>query len=260
MCKQQQLNVERTMAIPTGMATKPAIAPEGKSTDFLSCGLDRSCPTSVTTPQGQDVRLDQYQSNIGQKTPNRRRQRLYDGIKTATINTHLSPTASVSAVCVNSSLIPDHEFEWYDLDAIREVDNVMRTSDNRTVIDHDFNAGLVFTTERQVLSKGVEVNVVNSSASITDNKNGQESDFDLFFWVNNDHSKVGETPAEREEREFQERMEELEQEINCDLVSVSSSSFSTLSLLNDDEAKDEIDRDREGSFFASWRFGDSNIQ
>lgn len=197
-----------------------------KIADFVSCGLDRSCPTSVTTPQDRDVRLDQYQVNsFRERTNKRKRQKSFEncGMKSS-----LSPSNRVEE---DDLTILDHEFEWYDLDAIRELDNGNSNDDCAIITSHDFNAGLVFTTERQVLSRGVEVNVANPSASNKDNKNGQKFEFDLFFWVNSDHNHVGETP---DEREFRKRMEKLEQEVSSDLSSLPSSSshFSSSSSLS----------------------------
>lgn len=191
MCKQQQL--------PTPVAT-PVVQDRKESPAdvvFQSCGLDRSCPTSVTTPQGQGVRLDQYQSSIKRR---RRRTRSSIGI-----------------------VVPDHDFEWYDLDAIREADSC------------DFRAGLVFTSERQILNNGVEVNSINPSVVVDETTNtkdrtkDRQDNFDLFFWVNHHHGQVEETAAEKEEREFRERMEELEEEIMSHDSSSWSSTSSSLS-------------------------------
>ena len=155
MCKQQQLPKIQANAIVEANA---AIV------SWKSCGVDRSCPTSVTSALSQDVRLDQYQ----------------DG------SVRGSSTKSVS------SIGSDHEFEWYDLDAIREVDKNANSS------QHDAKAGLVFTTELLDLTQGVQVNVTSTKT------NNNKIELDLYFW------KVGET---REDREFRERMQALEQEI-----------------------------------------------
>jgi len=209
----------------------------------VRCGLDRVCPRSVTSSQGQGVRLDKYQSSItGNKNKRRRRPQSCTGGSTATTAIASQPSTGIIAASACTSIILDHDFEWYDLDAIREVHNSNgnnnsnnNNSDRAIIIGHDFNAGLVFTTERQVLDKGAEVNVVNSSVisgfndekkganrstqkkadnKNKNNKNGQEFEFDLFFWANNNHNNQIETPVEKEEREFRERMEVLEQEIN----------------------------------------------
>ena len=216
MCQQQQQ--QTTKVAPTTTTT------EEEHDGFMSCGLDRSCPKSVTTPQGQGVRLDQYQSSItGNKNDRRRRRQSCTGA--TSITTATSPSTSIdtdtAATSTCASVISDHDFEWYDLDAIREAHNSNSNNNNNNnnndraiIIGHDFHAGLVFTTERQVLGKGAEANIVNSfTRSGFNNRNTQKKD--LFFWVNNDHNnRVEETPLEKEEREFRERMEELEQEIN----------------------------------------------
>lgn len=238
---------------PAVDATTAGPSLEDKMVAFASCGLDRVCPASVTTRQCQDVRLDQYQR---EKSINHRRQKIYEGCETS----HRRFTISSPSICMNDSIILDHEFEWYDLDAIREVDHGFSNDDCAIIISHDFNAGLLFTTERQVLSNGVKVNAVSSSVSNKARENGQEFEFDLFFWVNNDDSKVGET---QDEREFRERMEELEQEMKSD-SSTSSCSLphlsSSLSSFEDNESKNGDDRDGNSSFFASWLFEDAKIQ
>lgn len=245
------------MATATQATTETETSLDEADPAFVSCGLDRSCPKSVTTPQGQGVRLDQYQSSITGNRNKRRRRQSCIGTTTAAIDTQ--PFA----------VIPDHDFEWYDLDAIREADGSNSSSSNNnnnnqcaiTVVHHDFNAGLVFTTERQVLGKRAEVNVVNSSTSGEMNGSNDKNKLKKkFFWINVDHDKVEETPFEKEERDFRERMEKLEQEINTDLSS--SCSLSGSSLLNHDETKNEsdCDDDSDGDFFASWRFGDPVIR
>ena len=140
------------------------------------CGVDSSCPSSVTAFTSRTVRLDKYQSECIRRKA--------------------------------TAIIDDHEFEWYDLDAIRK-------RENRNEGEHDFHAGLVFTTERQVLSEGVQVNRV---ATPSDNGRQQTFEFDLFFWANRET---------KQDRDFRERFQELEQEIMSDSSSslpVSSSS------------------------------------
>jgi len=241
----------------TVVADKPVVG-------FASCGLDRSCPTSVTTPQGQGVRLDQYQSSsIREKRTKRPRRTIVDGCDESAVANTTNPRyfftisdPSTYTMDHNSVVVPDHEFEWYDLDAIREVDSAGNTSndDCAIIIGHDFHAGLVFTTERQVLNQGVKVNIVNPSVGTHDINNRQESEFDLFSWVNNSTpNEVRETP---DEREFRERMEELEQEVNSDYLSSSSSSSLYLSLSSSFSFSNhnENDRDGDSSFSASWHF------
>lgn len=132
---------------------------------------------------------------------------------------------------LSATSIPDHDFEWYDLDAIREADRC------------DFHAGLVFTTERQVLDNGVEVNSINPSLVVdeTTKKTKDKTKDHLFFWVNHhDRNKVEETAAEKEEREFRERMEELEDEImSYDSSSSSSSLSGSFRSSNSSESKYE---------------------
>jgi len=260
MCKQQQPKIKATSPTLNTPTTRATL--EEKLVDFVSCGLDQSCPASVTTPQGQGVRLDQYQSSIREKTNKRRRQKIFEGCETSVKSTRASFNVSGPATCADTSIFPDHEFEWYDLDEIRGVDSGNNINDDGAIIiSHDFHAGLVFSTERQVLSKVVEVNVVNSSVRIKDSKIGQEFEFDLFFWVNNDHLEVGET---QDERDFRERIEEVEQEFKIDLSSLSSSSLHSSSSFsssssNRNEAKNENDCEGNSRFFASWLFEDANI-
>jgi len=83
----------------------------------------------------------------------------------------------------------DHDFEWFDLDAIQN------TSDANS----DFHAGLVFISEEQAMNEGVEVN------NLVRKKDDSKKEFDLLFWITEE-----ELP---EDREFREEMEELEQEL-----------------------------------------------
>ena len=250
MCKHQLPKI-KTATLPATNTKLTDLKSEDKGVDFVSCGLDRSCPTSVTRHQGQGVRLDQYQSSIGERTDKRRRQ------KTTEISVLNTESTALSFCTFDpSNVTQDHEFEWYDLDAIRDPNDCAR------IISQDFNAGLIFTTERQVLSKEVEVNVVNTSVSNKNSKIGQE--FDLFFWVNGD--KDAETS---DDREFRERMEELELEVKSDLspvpppllhLSPSFSSSSCSSSSNHDEAMDQNDNDDKGNFFTSWLFEDAKVR
>lgn len=134
-----------------------------------------SCPASVTSSTSLYIRLDQYQSNSIRST---RRKSVYD---------------------------PDHNFEWYDLDAIGQSRN------NKL----DFHAGMVFTTEQQVLREGVQGNLVCNPRSVT-----RESPQASFFWTNH-------TRETKEDRAFRARMEQLELEIDSDLSSLSLSSGSS---------------------------------
>jgi len=286
MCQQQQQQTAKVAPTTTTTTT------EEEHVGFVSCGLDRSCPKSVTTPQGQGVRLDQYQSSITGNTTDRRRRRQRrqqsctgaTSIATATsLSTSIDTDTDTAATSTCASVISDHDFEWYDLDAIREAHNSNSNSNDRAIIiGHDFHAGLVFTTERQVLGKGAEVNIANSftrsgfngekigsnNNRSTQKKDGQEFEFDLFFWINNnsDHNnRVGETPLEKDEREFRERMEELEQEINnCYNDNNDSSSSSSSSSLSSSSSSNfngnENGRDDDSNFFASLQFGDPIIQ
>jgi len=204
MCKQHRLKQPETNVaaiVPTGAATP--------TTSFVACGLDRSCPASVTAMPHRDVRLDQYQCSIG----------TIRGQRDAKSSFNLSNNRVEED---DDFTILDHEFEWYDLDTIRGVD----TGNTINVIGHDFRAGLVFTTERQVLNRGVEANTIVTSVSSSKN-DIRTKVLDLLFWTNNssDHNKVEETS---EDREFREQIEELEQEIYSgdDLSSLSSSSSS----------------------------------
>mmetsp|Transcript_14271 Transcript_14271/g.29530 ORF Transcript_14271/g.29530 Transcript_14271/m.29530 type:complete len:315 (+) Transcript_14271:175-1119(+) len=90
----------------------------------LGCGLDRSCPTSVTSLPSRVVRLDHYQ--IG-------------AIRNRCLH-------------VSSSDNRDDDFEWYDLDAIDE------NNASHTALRHNAQVGLVFTTERQRLRKQAKTN------------------------------------------------------------------------------------------------------
>lgn len=244
MCKHQQAKIKT----PTFAATNSTLAEvktgENRSR-FLSCGIDRSCPTSVTTHQGQGVRLDQYQSSIRQKVDKRQRLKNIEDRELDSVFSSFTPY--VPSNDTNGQIKTDHEFEWYDLDAIREVEGDSRDEDYAITIGHDFNAGLIFTTERQILSKEVEVNIINHS--VNQHKSGHE--FDLFFWVNGDR---GET---QDERDFRERMEELEAEINCDSLPPPppllqlSPSFSSSSSSSSDEIEDKDGGDI-ASFLTSW--------
>lgn len=244
MCQHQQPKIKAH----TFAATNPRftdVKTEDSGSKFASCGIDRSCPTSVTTNQSQGVRLDQYQSSIRQKVDKRRRQKNIE-------NRELGTTYSSSTMCEPANdylgkITTDHEFDWYDLDAIRELEDGNSNEDYVITVGHDFHAGLIFTTGRQILSKQVEVNNINHS--IDQNKNGYE--FDLFFWVNGDPEEA------QDERDFRERMEELEAEIKCDsppspppLLELSSS-FSSSSTSSSNEVEDKSGGDI-GSFLTSW--------
>eukprot|EP00536_Pseudo-nitzschia_multiseries_P007282 jgi/Psemu1/304762/fgenesh1_kg.168_\ len=232
---------------------------------FASCGLDRSCPNSVTTSQAQGLRLDHYQSSIRSNRNKRQRGQSCPRTTAASAMQNFSVTAAVSTR-LNSSIVPDHDFEWYDLDAIREADGSSSNSDRAIIVGHhDFNAGLVFTTKRQVLGNGMEVNVVNTcirgKRNESENKMKEEkNEQDLLFWVNGDHdkNKVEETPIEKEEREFRERMQELENEINEN--STPSLSGSLSSVLDGVKKEADSDDDSDSSFFFTWRLGDHVIR
>eukprot|EP00532_Pseudo-nitzschia_australis_P007721 CAMPEP_0168168596 /NCGR_PEP_ID=MMETSP0139_2-20121125/3180_1 /TAXON_ID=44445 /ORGANISM="Pseudo-nitzschia australis, Strain 10249 10 AB" /LENGTH=283 /DNA_ID=CAMNT_0008085941 /DNA_START=132 /DNA_END=983 /DNA_ORIENTATION=+ len=261
---------------------------------FMSCGLDRSCPKSVTTAQDGSVRLDQYQSSItGNRNKRQRRQR---ESCPSFCNAKFTQPAVSTSTGRNLSIVPDHDFEWYDLDAIREAEGSSSSSSSSSsnnnnrpaivVVRLDFNAGLIFTTERQVLGKGAEVNFLNSSINMKMNmnssskinasnekakdktkqkKNGKEFE-NLFFWVATEPPPcVEETPFEKEEREFRERMVELEHEINTESsLSFALPGLSPLNHNHDETSKNESDSDDDSNgsddFFASWRPGDPVIQ
>ncbi len=244
MCQHQQQKIKAH----TFAATNPRLVnvnTEDSKTSFVSCGIDRSCPTSVTANQGQGVRLDQYQSSIRQKVDKRRRRKNIEDRELGT--TYTSFTTYEPSTDFHGKIAMDHEFEWYDLDAIRELEGGNSYEDYAITVGHDFHAGLIFTTERQILSKEVEMNIINHCTD--QSKNGQE--FDLFFWVNGDH---GET---QDERDFRERMEELEAEIKCDSPLSPppqlqlSSSFSSSSTSLSDEIEEKSGGDI-GSFLTSW--------
>ncbi|VEU42779.1 unnamed protein product [Pseudo-nitzschia multistriata] len=243
---------------------------DGGDPDFRSCGLDRSCPRSVTTPQGQGVRLDQYQSSItGNQNKRQRRQsrQSYSGPTTVAIVAQTCTTFCPASTRTSLAVIPDHDFEWYDLEAIRKVDN----KENTIIVGHhDYNAGLLFTTERQVLGKGAEMNMFNTSITIeSDDSEGKSKDGKnsrgkkgknnkgnegknrqkRFFWEKNDNDIIEETPAEKEEREFRVQMQELEQEMSIDLSSQSSGS-----------KHNRNKNDSDNAFFATWRVGDPVIR
>ena len=244
MCQHQQPKIKAH----TFAATNPRLTDvktEDSGSKFVSCGVDRSCPTSVTTNQSQGVRLDQYQSSIRQKVDKRRRQKNIENRELDT--TYPSSTTYEPANYSLGKITTDHEFDWYDLDAIRELEGGNSNGDYAITVGHDFQAGLIFTTGRQILSKQVEVNNINHSIDL--NKNGHE--FDLFFWVNGDPGEA------QDERDFRERMEELEAEIKCDsppspppLLELSSS-FSSSSTSSSNEVEDKSGGDI-GSFLASW--------
>jgi len=218
MCRQHPLKLPETKVtaiVPTKHTNSIAIAatagPVTPATSFVGCGLDRSCPASVTAMPNREVRLDQYQCIIG----------TIRGERDAKSSFHLSNNHRVEED--DDFTILDHEFEWYDLDTIRGVD----TGNTTNVIGHDFRAGLVFTTERQVLNREAEANVIVVT-SVSSSKNDIKTKMlELLFWTNNssDHKKIEETS---EDREFREQMEELEQEIysDDDMSSLNSSSCS----------------------------------
>ena len=131
-----------------------------------------SCPTSVTSSISRNIRLDQYQSNCIRST---RRKSAYD---------------------------PDHNFEWYDLDAIGQSRN------NKL----DFHAGMVFTTEQQILREGVQGNLLCNPLSVN------RRDSPTFFWA---------TRETKEDRDFRARMQKLELEIDSNSSSLSLSSGSS---------------------------------
>lgn len=156
------------------------LSPKEVSTSRICCGVNRSFPASVTTPTSQNVRIDKYQSECIRRKAN--------------------------------AFVDDHEFEWYDLDAIRKRDG---SGEGK----HDFIAGLVFTTTRQVLNEGVQV---NRCITLSESSRQQGFEFDFFFWANRER---------KEDRRFRERFEELEQEIMSDSSSsLSGSSLSSLSF------------------------------
>jgi hypothetical protein len=241
MCKHQQPKIS-AKTVPTTAAG----AKSEESIGFVSCGLDRLCPTSVTKAQGQDIQLDQYQSSIREISSRRQKRNMSVCGEPVIESTESDSTFFDLLATTDDFMMTDHEFEWYDLDAIRELDLGHTNEDCVITISHDYHAGLIFTTERQFLSKGAEVNVVNPSFGKRDNKSEQEFEFDIFFWVNGDQSQNGETP---DEREFRERMEELELEIRSEPPSLSSS--------DRNEAKIEDDHDTDGGFFPSWLFEDA---
>merc|ERR1719375_2948114 len=105
-----------------------------------SCGIDSSCPVSVTTALDKSVKLDQYQM----------------------MGSFSSPFASTKKKNKMKKKIQRKnildEFEWYDLDVIRENTGVVIASREYNSIFHDPNAGLIFTTEEQLHDKIANVN------------------------------------------------------------------------------------------------------
>jgi len=182
MCK--PTNLSSSSATAATAATKAAArASQQKSLPtrtFEGCGVDRSCPTSVTSHSCQNVRLDQYQSAT-------------TGIR------RLSTTTTTSGL--------DHDFVWYDLDAIREK-AAQSTCDGI--------AGLLFTTKGQVLNDEAEANTTftpqdkrRSSSFSTSSK--QLLEFDSFVWPTFSlHNSIEES---RDDRELREQIEELEDEL-----------------------------------------------
>lgn len=218
-----------------------------KSTNknVVRCGLDQLCPPCVTTYQ-KDVRLDYYQSSITGGKVNRQSRRS-SAISSSTVVVEEPATK----LCRTSDFTPvpdinkDHDFEWFDLDAIPKSLPFYRN--NQSLTGHDFNAGLIFTTKQQILNKEAEVNTIvqsidclsdsssiastdncitnNANSSNSDSHQDQPKELDILFgWKHDeeDNESVAETPLEKEEREFRERIEELEREIKGNHFSTAS--------------------------------------
>ena len=165
----------------------------------LGCGLDRSCPTSVTSLPSRVVRLDHYQ--IG-------------AIRNRCLH-------------VSSSDNRDDDFEWYDLDAIDE------NNASHTALRHNAQVGLVFTTERQRLRKQAKTNRFvdplmvgkihrqnNGPATLiiswirggnnNNNNNNQNNRNDIDTSFKSFSSEV----TTRTDRDLDEEIQSLEQELN----------------------------------------------
>ena len=218
MCKNQSQQQQQQMLQRLRKATMKSGGATNKNASPLSgigCGVDRSCPKSVTSLPSHNVSLDHYQ--IGSIRNERRR--LLDDTR-------------------------DDEFEWYDLDAIRNRPT-SSSSTTTTAIDrriargnranrggHDFRAGLIFTTERQVLKEGTKSNRFVDPSLVEKKRSGPAFEFDsLLVWTINkigggssnhsnssssssssssSHSSSGET---QEDRDFFETMKTLEREV-----------------------------------------------
>lgn len=160
------------------------------------CGKDRACPKSVTQLSSK-VSLDHYQ--LGSI---RRQSR------------HFNPIPRISSR-------GDENFSWYDLDAIRRSRSIRA--------DHDASAGLIFTTQRQILKQKAETNHFVDPSLVT-NKSDHGPVLDsLVFWTiqkigfgdnNSDISNSQDTYNSQEsleDREFSEQIRSLEREVynNC---------------------------------------------
>jgi hypothetical protein len=184
--------------------------------NFEGCGVDRSCPTSVTSHSCQNVRLDQYQSPT-------------TGIRRRNGSSGSNTTGGL-----------DHEFVWYDLDAIRE-------KSGRSTCDGI--AGLLFTTRGQVLNGEAEANTTSTArdnrrssssssssslsfgaattatAAATATSSRQLLEFDAFVWPTfSFHNSIEEST---DDREFREQIEELEDELCCGDEFASESTMSS---------------------------------
>ena len=219
MYKEQTNHRLRTASHPSKVLATNEAASTG-------CGKDRACPKSVTQLSSK-VSLDHYQ--LGSI---RRQSR------------HCNPISRISTR-------GDENFSWYDLDAIRRSPSIRA--------DHDASAGLIFTTQRQILKQKAETNhFVDPSIVTSKSDHGPVLD-SLVFWTiqkigfgdnNSDISNSQHTYNSQEsieDREFLEQIKSLEREVynNCttssnfrgydeahaiddDSTSVSSSSFSSL--------------------------------
>lgn len=169
-------------------------APLSTPSSPISLGLDRSCPASVTSLPSRVVRLDHYQ--IG----------------------------AIRNRCLEeSSTTRDDDFEWYDLDAIDEHQEYSTTNKS---------AGLVFTTKQQLLRKQARANrfVDPSIMEKIDASDGPAFELDKFVisWIsniagnnndsnnNNNNNDSGSQASQttRTDRELDDQIKSLEQELN----------------------------------------------
>ena len=167
------------------------------SLPYSGHGVDRACPKSVTKLSNYNMDLDHYQ--LGSI---RRQSRHFDP--------NPRPTTSRG----------DEDFQWYDLDAIR------RNSENHSnCADHNSSAGLVFTTQRQLLKQKAEDNhFVDPSFATSKSDHGPIFELDsLVFWIqkigfsdqSSDTSNSQHTHSSQEspgDREIWERIKSLERE------------------------------------------------
>jgi len=215
MCKPTNLSSPSATATATAAATATTTnAKDSQQTslatrNFEGCGVDRSCPTSVTSHSCQNVRLDQYQSATS-------------GIRRR---------SSTTTTTTSGGRDLDHEFVWFDLDAIRE-----KAAQSRC----DGIAGLLFTTKGQVLNDEAEANTTmtiftphhhqdkqrRTSSFSTSSK--QLLEFDSFVWPTFSLHNPPPIEESSDDQKFREQIEELEDELYCgDEFAASESTMSS---------------------------------